>query len=62
MKFVTINQKKGVKTIVKSFMSHRVHCTSHEILLHMEMKYAAETRIIICEDKGKPLLPHIPNE
>lgn len=35
---------------------------SHEILLQMKMKYSVETGIIIYEDKGKPLLPYIPNE
>lgn len=28
----------------------------------MEMKYSVETGIIMYEDKGKPLLPYIPNE
>lgn len=35
---------------------------SHEIPLQMEMKYSVETGIIMYEDKGKPLLPYIPNE
>lgn len=43
-------------------MSHRVHCASHENLLQMEMKYSVETGIIVYEDKGQPLLPHVTNE
>lgn len=28
----------------------------------MQMKYSVETGIIIYKDKGKPLLPYIPNK
>lgn len=43
-------------------MSHRVHCESRENLLQMEMKYSVETGIIVYEDKGQTLLPHVTNK
>lgn len=61
MKFGTINKRKEWKPLSK-FHEPQSSLYNHEIFLQMEIKYSVETGFIIYKDKGKTLLPYIPNE